>query len=261
VNGTERQPTPQTGSHPGALEDQVALIIGGGGLGAGLARGFSEAGATVAVADRSEDHARAAAEGAGGSATWWSADVTKELSIAQLVEAVLAEHERIDVLVNAVGITHLAPAETFPTAAFDAVMDVNVRGVFLACRAVGQHMLGRGSGAIVNISSVGGTVALTESLAYCASKGAVDQLTRTLAVEWAQRGVRVNAIAPSWIRTPILDALDGREELLAARLSGVPLGRLGEPHEVAAVAVFLCSPGASLVTGTILPADGGFLAQ
>lgn len=255
-----------TGAPPrGALQGQVAIVVGSGGLGAAIARAFAAAGATVVVADRDGEAAReaaASAEHAGAApAASCGVDIADEESVSTMVEYVLIRHGTIDLLVNAAGITHLSPAEEFPAEAFDEVLAVNLRGTFLTCREVGRHMLERGRGAVVNISSVGGSAALTESVAYCASKGAVDQLTRTLAVEWADRGVRVNAIAPSWIRTPILDALEGRDDLLFERVRRVPLGRLGEPEEVAAVALFLASPAASLVTGAIVPADGGFLAR
>jgi NAD(P)-dependent dehydrogenase (short-subunit alcohol dehydrogenase family) len=238
-----------------AMAGRLCLVVGAGGIGTACALALADAGAVVVTADRDVTRARNAAP------FWHAVDVTDEADVEALVERVIAEHGRIDALVNATGITHVSPAETFPADTFDTVLAVNLRGPFLLCRSVGSHMLERNEGAIVNISSVAGSAALTESVAYCASKGAIDQLTRTLAVEWAPRGVRVNAVAPSWIRTPILDALTDRQDLLAQRVASVPLGRLGEPHEVAAAVVFLCSPAASLITGAILPADGGFLAQ
>ena len=142
-------------------------------------------------------------------------------------------------------------------------MAVNLKGCFLCCQAIGRHMLDADGGSIINFSSIAGQVGLKDSPAYAASKGGVDQLTRTLAIQWADRGVRVNAIAPSFFETPMVTRNQSPEleALFKKRLELVPMQRMGQPSELVAAIVFLASPGAGMVTGAILPIDGGYLAQ
>jgi NAD(P)-dependent dehydrogenase (short-subunit alcohol dehydrogenase family) len=239
--------------------DGVALVVGAGGLGSAIAAGLAEAGARVVVADLDQRRAERAAQAAGGEAC--RIDVTDGADVQDAVDGVLHSTGRIDVLVNAAGITQLGPAETYPEDAWHRILAVNLTGVFLVSQAVGRHMLARGSGAIVNLSSIAGSVGLTDTIAYCASKGGVEQVTRAMAVEWARRGVRVNAVAPSWFATDMGALLDSRPGLHDERLGRVPAGRIGDPRELVGAVVFLASPAASMVTGAVLPVDGGYLAQ
>ena len=169
---------------------------------------------------------------------------------------------RIDVLVNSAGIGGRSPALDYPEDLWDSVMEINLRGTFLACRAAGRHMVAAGSGSIINIASVGGLAGYPGSLGYQASKGGVVALTRTLAIEWAPQGVRVNAIAPSQFESAIVLAQWEKEPDMRARWeSHTPLGRIGQPDEIVGPAIFLASDAAAMVTGHILAVDGGYLAQ
>ena len=252
------------------LHGKVAIITGTGmGLGEAIARRFAEEGARVACVDvRSEpnDAVVDAIRGAGGEAAAFQADVAAAGDTRRVVEAVQARFGRIDILVNNAGV--LPSRETVldtTEADWDETMRVNVKGVFLMSRAVLPAMIAQGGGAIVNLSSITGVVGLPVRPAYSASKGAVAILTKQLAVDFGRHGVRVNALAPSFVITSINRAMFERmqaegapwERLLDQHL----LRRLGEPRDVANAALFLASDEARWITGVTLPVDGGYTAH
>jgi NAD(P)-dependent dehydrogenase (short-subunit alcohol dehydrogenase family) len=237
-----------------------ALVTGAArGLGRAIALALAEAGADVALGlrDRSRDDGLADEIRALGRR---ALPVQMDVTSAAQIEAAVAEVGPIDLLINnAGGGAGHAPAEEVPLDEFDRVLDTNLRATFIACRAVFPSMRERGFGRIVNVSSQAALVALPGEAAYCAAKAAVTHLTRSLAVEWGQHGIAVNAVAPTFIRTPgtepaLSDAAFRAdvEERIAA------LHRLGEPDDVAGAVVFLCSPAASLITGETLVIDGGW---
>ncbi len=247
------------------LDGRVALVVGaGGGLGRAMAQGLAEAGARVAAADLDAAGARAAATAigaAGGRAEPFVADVTSADAVERLVGEVEDRLGPLDVLVNSAGITVRGPAAEFAGADWDRIIAVNLTGVFLACQAAGRRMLGRGRGSIVNIASIAGQIGLPGTIAYVASKGGVIALTRGLAVEWAGRGVRVNAIAPSWFATALGTLIHKEPEYARRSMARVPLGRLGEPDELVGAVVYLASDASGMVTGHVLNVDGGTLAS
>jgi NAD(P)-dependent dehydrogenase (short-subunit alcohol dehydrogenase family) len=246
------------------LDDSVALIIGGaGGLGQAMARGLAEAGATVAVADVDAGAAGevASAIRRAGSKTWSAAvDVTARTDVERLVADAEAALGPIGVLVNSAGITRRGAAADFAPADWDRIIAVNLTGVFTACQVVGRRMLERSTGSIVNIASIAGHIGLPGTIAYTASKGGVVMLTRGLAVEWASRGVRVNAIAPSWFETSLGGLVHREPEYEARAMRRVPMGRMGTPDELVGTVVYLASEASRMVTGHVLAVDGGTLA-
>ena len=248
------------------LTGQVALVTGGvGGLGRPIAAGLAAAGATVAVADLTLDQADAvlaeiAATGQCGLAL--PLDVTKVHSVQNVVDRLLADFGRIDILVNCHGLTKRVASVDFLEADWDRIIEVNLKGTFLCCQIVGRVMIQQGRGSIINLASIGGLVGLPTSVAYCASKGGVVQLTRTLGVEWAPLGVRVNVLAPSSFNTPMVrNVLDAEPEYRNRVVSKIPMGRIAEPTEIVGSVLYLASAASSMVTGTILPVDGGYTAQ
>jgi NAD(P)-dependent dehydrogenase (short-subunit alcohol dehydrogenase family) len=247
------------------LDGRVVLVVGGGGgLGSAMARGIATAGAAVAVADADAARVTAVADelaAAGAKSLPVAADVTDPASVRAMAETVARELGPIDGLVNAAGITRRGAAAEFPLADWERILAVNLTGTFLCCQVVGQGMLERRRGRIVNIASIAGPIGLPGTIAYIASKGGVVGLTRGLAVEWAPYHVQVNAIAPSWFSTSLGRLVDLEPEYRDRVMRRVPMGRMGEPDELAGAAVFLLSDAASMITGHVLAVDGGTLAS
>src|SRR4051812_48222348 len=188
-------------------------------------------------------------------------DVRDTSSITSAVDAVLERHGRIDVLVNNAGLGHAHRALDVTEADFDEMMSVNLRGVFFMSQAVARAMIPRGGGRIVNMSSQGGVVGLPDAAVYCSSKGGVNMLTKVLALEWAEHGINVNAVAPTFVYTPGTAPLLDDPGLRDAILAKIPLGTLGSPADVAAAVIYLATSASRLVTGTVLTVDGGWTAQ
>lgn len=246
-----------------SLAEKHALVIGGtSGIGKAIAAGFVQCGARVIIAGRNAAKLeRAVAElKALGDARGYCADVTDIAQLRGLVATTLSDHGRIDILVNSQGMTTLKPAEEFTTADWDEVIGTDLRSVFFACTEVGRHMLARGSGAIINIASLASYRGWQRSALYAISKAGVVSLTETLAAEWAERGVRVNAIAPGFVMTDLnRDKMSAERKALA--LARTPMGRFGETGDLAGAAIYLASPAAAYVTGETIRVDGGFLAS
>ncbi len=247
-----------------SIRGQVALAIGGtSGIGRQIALGFAEAGATVAVASRNRDkvdRAVADIDAAGGTASGHTADVCDLAQIRDLVAAVVAEHGRIDILLNSQGTTVLRPAEEFTEEDYDLVLDTNLKSVFFCCQEVGRHMLERGSGSIINIASLSSYRGWSRSCLYSMSKWGVVSLTETLASEWGERGVRVNGIAPGFFMTD-LNRERMSEERKRIAVERTPMARFGKLEELVGAAIYLASPAAQFVTGETIRVDGGYLAR
>jgi len=244
------------------LDGQVAAVTGGAsGIGRAVCQAFAKVGAKVAVLDRDGEGAAGVARAIAGAEAH-ALDVTDEAAVDAVFAAIVRAHGRIDVLVNSAGIAVREAAVELSLKDFERVMAVNVTGSFLCARAAARHMLPRHSGSIVNLASMlGFSGGLFPNPVYATSKGAVVNMTRTLALEWAAAGVRVNAVGPTYIRTSLTQALIDRPEVRARIEEATPMHKIGEPEDVVGAILYLASPAASLVTGHTLVVDGGFLAR
>jgi len=249
------------------LDGKIALINGGaGGLGSGLSLGISQAGATVVIADvlPMEELEKKAADikaATGNDTMALNVDVTNEESMEKVVAAVVEKYGTIDICINAFGLNRKSPALEYPMEQWDAMFAVNVKGIMIACKKVGKVMTEKGKGAIVNLSSVREVRGYTGgNSAYCATKGAVGMLTKTLAIEYAPYNVRVNAIGPSLVITQGTIHIKNNPELAEKYKKEIPLGRLGEPEDLVGAAIYLGSDASSFVTGHTIFVDGGLLA-
>jgi NAD(P)-dependent dehydrogenase (short-subunit alcohol dehydrogenase family) len=248
------------------LDGRVAVVTGGGqGIGAACARALGEAGAKVVVAEMLPERVQSAVDELktlGIDAHGVTLDVTKSADVDAAAAAIVRDHGRVDILVNNAGVAKSdVRAEDTSDEHWRFHMDVNVDGLFWCCRAFGRAMLAQGKGAIVNIGSMSGFIVnkpQPQSF-YNASKAAVHHLTRSLAAEWGQRGVRVNAVAPTYIETPLTAfGIKENPDMYKTWLEMTPMGRVGQPDEIASVVHFLASDAASLMTGAIVLADGGY---
>jgi NAD(P)-dependent dehydrogenase (short-subunit alcohol dehydrogenase family) len=245
---------------------QCAAVTGGGdGIGRATSLLLAAAGASVAILDRDGERAEAVAAeivARGGTATGYAVDVADEGRLETVFGAIVANAGRLDILINNAGMAIRQPATTLALDDWNRVIAVNLTGMFLAARIAARHMQARGTpGAIVNTASIMGlSGGLYPNVAYQTSKGGVVNLTRALALEWAP-AIRVNAVAPTYVNTRLIAGLAGNPETMATIHAATPLGRIAEPDEIASAILFLASPAAAMITGTILPVDGGFLAR
>lgn len=259
--------TASSGAAPGGLrafrvDGQVALVTGGAqGIGLACATLLAEAGARVVLLDRDAaalEDACARLPGAGAH----TLDVTDEAAVERTFAAIADEHDGVHILINNAGLAIRKPSLELPLSDWNAVVAVNLTGAFLCARAAARHV-GPDGGAIVNTASIMGLSGggLYPNISYQATKGGLVNMTRALAVEWAPRRIRVNAVAPTWTKTGFIGQLETQPALMERIRAVTPLGRLAEPHEVAAAVLFLASPAAAMITGHILAVDGGYLAQ
>jgi NAD(P)-dependent dehydrogenase (short-subunit alcohol dehydrogenase family) len=247
------------------LTGKVAIVTGGGsGLGHDISLSLAKAGATVTVADINPVSGQKTVreiEQLSQRAAFFELDVADSRRVNEMVNSVVERFGAIHILVNSAGITKRLPPLDFPEEDFDRIVAVNLKGTFLCCQAAARVMAKQGGGKIVNLSSIGGMAALPNTVAYCASKGGVVQLTRALAIDLAPYKINVNAIAPALAHTPIAVSVFEDPKTLQLFLSRVPLGRLCEPRDVSEAVLFLASPASDYITGHILAVDGGYLAQ
>ena len=247
------------------LKGRKAIVTGGNkGIGKSIALCLAHAGADVFITGRTEGELEDVClqirdlDRASGYALM---DVRLKSDVELMVEKAVHTFGRIDILVNNAGISEVLPAEDHTEQIWDAIIDTNLKGVFLCSQAVGKQMIKQQSGNIVNISSQAGCIALLNHVAYCASKGGVNLLTKVLALEWARHNIRVNAVAPTVIRTPMIDKVFAEESVRKELTAKIPLGKFGEPEDVAGAVIFLASEASRMITGHVLLVDGGWTAQ
>jgi NAD(P)-dependent dehydrogenase (short-subunit alcohol dehydrogenase family) len=246
------------------IAERVAVVTGAGsGLGQAIAIGYAQAGAIVVAVDINAEGASQTAEtisDQGGSCDVELADVTSSREVDALADRVAQRHGRVDILVNSAGSAFRSPAEEFPEEKFDFIIALNLKGTYLCCQAFGRKMLDQGKGSIINLASIGSFIAYPWASAYLASKGGVLGVTRALALEWRDRGVRVNGIGPTLMESALTRQMAQRTSITADFIKARMLRpRLGLPRELVGAAIFLASDASDLVTGHTLMCDDGYL--
>ncbi|MBL0713899.1 MAG: SDR family oxidoreductase [Desulfosarcina sp.] len=248
------------------LNGKIAIVTGGaGGIGEALAMGLGIQGATVVVSSRNQEAiekvAQEITEASGNEAIAVACDVTDETSMQNLVDTVVKKYGRLDILVNAMGMNIKRAALDYPMEDWDKLFEVNVKGTMIACKFAARAMKAQKGGAIVNLSSVRGIRGYTGgNTGYCATKGAVELITRALALEWAPYNIRVNALGPALVITPGTRHIAENPELAKKYAAAIPLGRIGKPEDMAGAVLFLVSEAAGFVTGQTIYVDGGLTA-
>ncbi len=249
------------------LDGRVTIVTGGGsGIGRAAAHALAQVGASVAVTDVDEAAAQAVAariSSGGGVARAHGMDITDPAQVDAVIDAIAEDQGGIDILVNNAGISVRYRSTEISTEDWNRVVDVNLNGQFYCARAAGKHMLAAKRGAIVMVASIMGLTGggLYPNAAYHASKGAIVNLTRSLGVEWGAAGIRVNSVAPTYVRTNLTERMLENNKTLDYILDNTPMGRLADPDEIAAAILFLASDAASMITGHTLPIDGGWVAR
>jgi NAD(P)-dependent dehydrogenase (short-subunit alcohol dehydrogenase family) len=243
------------------ITNRVALVTGGGtGIGLGIARGLAEQGATVILAGRRADVVGNAAEelrAAGGRAEAFPLDVTSTTDIDRAFAEIARRHARLDILVTSAGTNRRKPTLDYDEESWDAVLDTNLKSTFFCAQAAARIMKEQGHGRIMFIGSVGSHLASPMQTGYCPSKAGVDQLAKVMAIELAPLGITVNVISPGPVRTPLSEHLFSDPEWIRRTVARVPMGRVGDPSDLAGIAVFLASAAASYITGQVIYVDGG----
>ena len=247
------------------LKNNIAVITGAGtGIGRAIALAFAHEGAKIALVGRRKELLQAVAEEAGGSPLVRAGDVSQQRDIDRILAETAAHFGAVNVLVNNAGILHIGTAEEITEQQWDETFNINVRGLWLLSRSVLPHMREAGGGCIINVASVLGINGARKRAAYAPSKGAVVLLTKCMAVDYGHENIRVNALCPSFVETDLTAEVIRRapdpQSVRAERISVHPLGRLGQPEDMAGLAVYLASDESSWMTGTALPVDGGYLA-
>lgn len=247
------------------VQDKVVIVTGAGrGIGRSVARGFADAGAKVIVCSRTTNELVTLQEEiqkAGGICEVTTCDVSRQSDIENVIQKAVEKFGKIDVLINNAGITKKVPAKDIALEDFQRIIDINLTSVFLFAQLVGRVMIEQGFGKIINVSSVASDQGLTGSVAYAASKGGVTMLTKTLAIEWAEYGVQVNAIAPAYVQTPLVEAVkQTREGFEESVINRTPMRRMAKPDEMIGACIFLGSEASSYMTGETIFLDGGWRA-
>ena len=246
------------------LDGKVAMVTGSTrGLGEVSARALAKAGAHVAVCGRVEadlERVSGSIRELGRESAGFSMDVTSKKSVHVAVDAILKHFGKIDILVNNAGMNYRVPVMEYPEEEWDRILNTNLKGYYLVTQAVAAQMLERGYGKVINMSSILGTVALPNMLAYASSKGGVDQMTKVMAVEWAKQGVRVNAIGPTYFETDMVKQIRNDQERFRFINTRTPMGRWGYLPELEGIVIFLAAPASDFITGQTIYIDGGWTA-
>jgi NAD(P)-dependent dehydrogenase (short-subunit alcohol dehydrogenase family) len=247
------------------LEGKTALVTGSGqGLGREIALALARNGANLVLADvvypeQTTKHVKEM----GVRCSSINADISDETNVKRLMEKAISEYDRVDILVNNAGLSQLGytASEDLSVDEWDRIIRVNLRGTFLCCKHIGKSMIANGGGNIVNIASTAGITGVPRAPAYCASKAGVILLTKSLALEWARYGIRINAVAPHYLETELTKNLRESEKVYRGLINAIPLKRFGKTSEVVGAVLFLCSNVSSFTTGSVITVDGGYLAQ